>query len=138
MTPRQIELIQESFQHHVRPIAAAAGKLFYGRLLELDPSLRPMFRDIDGQGRKLMQVMGAAVGMLRRPDDFFATVTELGHRHVAYGVRQEHFHTVGAALLWTLERGLGEAFTPEVRDAWVALYDAITWIMCRAAGKAAA
>jgi len=137
MTSRQIELIEQSFQL-VKPIAAEAGKMFYARLFQLDPSLRALFSDVDGQSRKLMQMIGVAVGMLRRPNELAPAIAELGRRHAGYGVRDEHFHVVGGALVWTLEQGLGEAFTPEVRDAWVALYDTITSLMQRAASKAAA
>jgi hemoglobin-like flavoprotein len=137
MTPKQIELIEKSFQS-VKPIADAAGRMFYGRLIELDPSLRPMFRDVNEQARKLMQVIGTAVAMLRRPEELFPIVEDLGRRHVTYGVTDAHYQAGGAALVWTLEQGLGDAFTPEVRDAWVAMYDAITWVMRQGARRAAA
>ena len=123
MNSRQIELVQESFSK-VQPIAVEAARLFYKRLFELDPSLRPMFRgDIEEQGRKLMQIMGVAVGSLRQWDKIRPAVEAMGQRHAGYGVRDEHYGTVAAALLWTLEQGLGkENFTDEVQDAWVAMY----------------
>lgn len=96
---------------------------FYGRLFELDPSLRPMFKgDLTEQGRKLMQVITFAVRSLKNLDAIVPAVEALGIRHVAYGVKAEHYDTVGAALLWTLGQGLGDAFTPEVKDAWPAVY----------------
>src|SRR5215813_72188 len=101
MTSRQVELIEKTFQS-IRPIADEAGKMFYNRMLELDPSMRPMFHDLENQGRKLMQVIGAAVGMLRKPDDLFPIVEELGRRHATYGVTDAHYQAGGAALVWTL------------------------------------
>ena len=129
MTPDQKLLVQESFRR-VAPIADTAAELFYARLFELDPSLRSLFRaDIREQGRKLMQVLAVAVNGLDNLDALVPTVQALGRRHAAYGVRPEHFDTVGAALLWTLERGLGAAFTPEVRDAWAAVYELLSSVM---------
>jgi len=137
MTPKQIESIEKSFLS-VKPIAQEAGRMFYERLFKLDPSLRPMFDDVENQARKLMQMIASAVALLRKPDELFPIVEELGRRHVRYGVADSHYQTVGAALIWTLEQGLGDAFTPEVRDAWVAMYDAVTWVMRHGARKAAA
>jgi hemoglobin-like flavoprotein len=139
MTPKQIELVQVSFKM-VQPIAGEAAQLFYNRLFEIDPSLRPMFRgDMGEQGRKLMQIIGVAVGSPRRMEQILPAVEDMGRRHAGYGVREEHYATVGEALLWTLDKGLGEAFTHEVRDAWVAMYELVTTAMKRgAAGIAAA
>src|SRR6266487_2270126 len=122
MTPEQMVLVQESFRL-VEPIADTAAELFYKRLFELDPSLRVLFpEDMRAQRRNLMQMLTIAVRGLRRLDAIVPAIQALGRRHAGYGVRPEHFDTVGAALLWTLAQGLGPAFTPEVRDAWVALY----------------
>jgi hemoglobin-like flavoprotein len=120
MTPAQKTLVQRTFAQVV-PIADTAAALFYGRLFESDPALRPLFKgDIVEQGRKLMQMIGVAVNGLDRLDRIVPAVQQLGIRHVAYGVKEEHYSTVAAALLWTLEQGLGPDFTPEVRDAWTA------------------
>jgi hemoglobin-like flavoprotein len=137
MNSRQIELVQQSFSK-VQPIAVEAARLFYQRLFELDPSLRPMFRgDIEEQGRKLMQIIGVAVGSLRQWDRIAPAVEEMGQRHAGYGVRDEHYGTVATALLWTLEQGLGkEQFTDEVRDAWIAMYGMVTEAMQRGAAVA--
>ena len=133
MTPRQIELVQASFKQ-VQPIAVEAARLFYERLFEIDPSLRPMFRgDLEEQGRKLMQMIGVAVGSLRRLEQIVPAVEDLGRRHAGYGVRDEHYATVAAALLWTLEAGLGEEFTPETRAAWAAMYEVVAAAMKRGA-----
>lgn len=122
MTPRQITLVQETFDA-VQPIAVEAATMFYDRLFALDPSLRRLFRgDIQEQGRKLMQAIALVVQGLRAPDAILPAVTALGARHRGYGVEPEHYPTVGAALLWTLEQGLGAAFTPQVKDAWAAAY----------------
>jgi len=138
MNARQIALVQSSFTR-VAPIAETAAELFYQRLFELDPSLRPMFRgDMKDQGKKLMAMLGSVVGGLRNLDRIVPGVRALGARHVDYGVRDEHYDTVGAALLWTLGQGLGEAFTDDVRDAWTAAYTLLATTMKDAAAEAAA
>ncbi len=138
MNARQIALVQSSFTR-VAPIAETAAELFYQRLFELDPSLRPMFRgDMKDQGKKLMAMLGSVVGGLRHLDRLVPGVRALGARHVDYGVRDEHYDTVGAALLWTLDQGLGDAFTDDVRDAWTAAYTLLATTMKDAAAEAAA
>ena len=133
MTPEQKCLVQSSFAH-VLPIADTAARLFYGRLFELDPSLRPMFHgDMTEQGKKLMDMLRVAIAGLDRLDRLVPAVQALGRRHVAYGVRDEHYATVAAALLWTLEQGLGDRFTPAHRDAWVAVYTILATTMQEAA-----
>src|SRR5215212_6808084 len=113
MTPEQKRLVQESFEQ-LKPIAHTAGRLFYIRLFDLDPSLSRLFKnDLDEQSRKLMQMLGMAVKGLDRPHELMPAVEALGRRHINYGVEDRHYETVGKALLWTLDKGLGEAFTPE-------------------------
>lgn len=137
MNSKQIQLIRESFAL-VQPLADSVAEAFYRRLFELDPSLRAMFPpSLTEQGRKLMQMLGAAVGLLDRPHALVPALEALGRRHAGYGVRDEHYETVGAALLWTLERGLGPGFTPEVREAWTALYQVVATTM-QAAARAGA
>ena len=129
MNPNQIHLVQASFAR-VQPIAAQAAALFYGRLFELDPSLRALFRnDLEKQGQMLMSMIGGAVRGLRQPAQLVPTLRQLGARHADYGVTDAHYATVGGALLWTLEQGLGEAFTQEVREAWAAAYDLLAGAM---------
>jgi len=138
MTLKQIQLIKETFAM-VAPSADAVAAAFYARLFELDPSLRPMFpASLDDQGRKLMQVLGAAVGMLDRPQALIPVLESLGRRHAGYGVRDEHYDTVGAALLGTLAQGLGAAFTTEACEAWAALYQLVATTMQNAARAGAA
>ena len=133
MTPEQIMLVQTSFAQ-VLPIADTAAVLFYQRLFELDPSLRPMFRgDMHEQGHKLMSMLKLAVNGLTRLDQLVPAVQNLGRRHVGYGVRDEHYDTVASALLWTLRLGLGTAFTPAVEEAWVSAYTLLASTM-KAAG----
>ena len=133
MTPQQKQLVQATFAK-VAPIADEAAALFYGRLFELDPSLRPMFTtDLTEQGRKLMRMIGMAVNGLDRLDELVPVVRQLGARHAGYGVRDEHYTTVATALVWTLEQGLGPDFTPEVKDAWVAVYGVLATTMKDAA-----
>lgn len=122
MTPRQKELVQTSWAQVV-PIADTAASLFYGRLFEIDPSLKPMFTsDIKEQGKKLMAMITVAVRGLDDLGALVPAVQTLGKRHAGYGVKDEHYATVAAALLWTLEKGLGEAWNDEVKEAWVVVY----------------
>ena len=136
LTVRQKELVQGTFAS-IATIADDAAVLFYQRLFELDPSLRPMFRgDMSEQRKKLMQMITAAVKGLDRLEQLVPVVQDLGRRHAGYGVRDSHYETVGAALLWTLEAGLGKAFTPEVKEAWTAVYGLLSTTMKDAARDA--
>ena len=135
LTLMQVELVQSSFAI-IAPIADDAAALFYRRLFEIDPSLEPMFKgEMAEQRRKLMQMLTAAVKGLPRLDRLVPVVEDLGRRHAGYGVADEHYDTVGAALLWTLEKGLGTAFTPEVKEAWVTVYVLLATTMKNAAAK---
>ena len=123
----------------VETIADEAASLFYGRLFELDPALKPLFRgDMAAQGKKLMQTIGVAVASLDKLGEVVPAVQALGRRHVGYGVTDAHYDTVGAALLWTLEQGLGAAFTDEVAEAWALTYGALASVMMEAAAEVAA
>ena len=133
MTPQQIQAVQTSFGK-LEPVINQAAMLFYDRLFQLDPSLWDMFHSTrTEQARKLAHVLTVVVKSLNRPEQILGTVQELGRRHVGYGVRDEHYDNVGEALLWTLEVGLGEAFTPEVSDAWAAAYTMLATVMQEAA-----
>ncbi|HET9520442.1 MAG TPA: globin family protein [Candidatus Limnocylindrales bacterium] len=139
MTPRQQQLIQTSFGQ-VAPIADQAAIIFYDRLFELDPSIRPMFAhtDMPAQRRNLMQTLTVVVKSIDRLETIVPAVEALGRRHAGYGVQPSHFATVGAALLDTLSVGLGESFTPEVRDAWATAYGILADVMIGAMGHEAA
>ncbi len=138
MTPEQIDLVQESFKKVV-PIKETAAELFYNRLFEVDPSLRALFKgDIAEQGKKLMAMLGTAVGGLKSPETILPAVQDLGARHAGYSVKPEYYETVGGALVWTLEQGLGEDFTDDVKDAWIAAYTLLSSVMIEAAAKEAA
>ena len=129
VTQAQKALVQESFAQ-VAPIADKAAELFYDRLFEIDPELRILFKgDMAEQRRKLMQTLQFAVAGLNTPDQLVPAVQELGRRHKDYGVCDADYDTVGAALLWTLEQGLGTGFTDEVRDAWTAVYGLLAGVM---------
>jgi hemoglobin-like flavoprotein len=129
VTSTEITLVKDSFRKIV-PIADQAAALFYARLFELDPSLRALFRgDMTEQGRKLMAIIATAVAALERIEMIVPMVQQLGLRHVGYGVREKHYTTVGDALLWTFEKGLGPDFTPAVRDAWTRLYSLLARTM---------
>jgi hemoglobin-like flavoprotein len=138
ITLEQKTLVQTTFAK-VAPIADSAAAMFYARLFELDPALRPLFTtDLTEQGRKLMQMIAIAVNGLDRLDDLVLAVRQLGIRHRRYGVRDEHYDTVAVALLWTLERGLGADFTPAAREAWTAVYLVLAATMKEAAASVAA
>jgi hemoglobin-like flavoprotein len=133
MTPQQVVEVQTSFAK-VAPIAEQAAALFYGRLFETEPETRALFRgDMDVQGQKLMAAITAVVTNLGEIETIAPVVRDLAKRHVAYGVRPEHYALVGAALLWTLEQGLGAEFTPAVAAAWTAAYGALSEMMIVAA-----
>lgn len=137
MQTQHIQAVRSSFQL-VQPMAAQAAELFYAHLFSADPALRALFRgDMAHQGERLMTMIGAAVGLLDRPDALVPVLQKLGARHVGYGVDDAHYATVGDALLLTLEQGLGDAFTPETRAAWVALYGIVSSTMIEAARDAA-
>lgn len=133
MDARSKQLVQDSWTK-VEPIADVAATLFYDRLFELDPALRALFpsRDLGEQKKKLMQTLTIAVRGLDRLDQLTPALEALGRRHVGYHVKDRHYDTVGQALLWALEQGLGAGFTPEVRDAWAATYDLVASVMQRA------
>jgi hemoglobin-like flavoprotein len=138
MTPEQIELVQQSFRS-VLPIRDAAAAIFYRRLFELDPALRRMFpADLSTQGSKLMTSLGFVVQGLANPERIVPAVQGLARRHVGYGVQESHYATVGQALLGTLAEGLGDAFTPQLRDAWAAAYALLSGVMIAAATEHAA
>jgi len=130
---KTIALVQASWQQ-VTPIATEAAALFYRNLFAADRTLETLFKgDMHTQGEKLMQMIGVAVGKLDRTDVLIPVLEGLARRHVAYGVEEAHYATVGAALLDTLEQGLGAAFTPEVRAAWTTVYGVMSDVMTSAA-----
>jgi hemoglobin-like flavoprotein len=136
LTVAQKDLVQDSFTS-IATIADDAAILFYQKLFELDPSLKPMFPgEMAGQRKKLMQMLTAAVKGLDRLEQLVPVVKDLGRRHGGYGVKESHYDTVGAALLWTLEAGLGRNFTPEVKEAWTAVYGLLATTMKEAARDA--
>jgi len=122
MTPDQIKAIQESFTK-VAPVSEQAAALFYGRLFEIAPAVKPLFRgDMHEQGRKLMATLAVVVNGLSNLETILPAANALAKRHVAYGVKAADYEPVGAALLWTLERGLGKEWTPDLAVAWTAAY----------------
>lgn len=137
MTPEQIVLVKQSWAQVV-PISDQAAELFYGRLFELNPAYRDLFTgDMKSQGKKLMTMINTAVTSLDRLDSIVPAVQDLGKRHVGYGVKDADYDTVAVALLWTLEQGLGDAFTPEVKAAWTLTYTTLANVMIEASKEAA-
>jgi len=135
MTPEQVKLVQDSFAK-VAPIADEAAGLFYDRLFVIAPDVRSLFPDdLSAQKKKLMQMLASAVTNLHQVEKIIPAVQDLGRRHVGYGVTANHYEPVGAALLWTLEQGLGPAFTPQVKEAWVETYATVADAMKTAASE---
>ena len=129
MTPDQVKLVQQSFAK-VAPISETAAVLFYDRLFEIAPQVRAMFpADMTEQRKKLMAMLAAVVNGLANLDSILPAASALAKRHVAYGAKAEHYPVVGSALLWTLEKGLGEAWTSELADAWTAAYRTLSGFM---------
>ena len=87
------------------------------------------------QKKKLMQTLAFCVNGLTKLDEIVPAVKELGQRHVGYRVAEEHYDSVGAALLWTLEQGLGEAFTDDVKSAWTTVYTVLSTTMKEGAAE---
>lgn len=136
VTDRQRTLVQTTFQT-ISPIADDAAVLFYQRLFEIAPELRPMFSEnMTEHRRQVMQIIAAAVKGLDRFDQLISTVRDLGRRHVGYGVQEKHYDLYGQAILWALEMGLGAAFTAEVREAWTAVYGVLSTTMKEGAREA--
>lgn len=133
MTPDTVRIVQDSWSQ-VAAAGPAAATLFYEQLFAEDPTLRALFRSpLDEQGARLLQMLGMAVAGLAEPQRLLPSLRALGQRHVHYGVRDEHYASVGAALLRTLQLALGEAFTPAVRAAWTEVYGVVAQAMREAA-----
>jgi hemoglobin-like flavoprotein len=136
MNSDQKRLVRETWKQ-VMPIADTIADLFYRRLFQIDPATRELFRatDMFAQRKKLLQTLGFAISGLDNLDVLLSTVEDLGRRHAHYGVTDAHYDSVGAALLWTLEQGLGGAWTPEVEEAWAEVYGLISAVMRGAAER---
>ena len=130
------QIIQNSWQK-VIPIADTAAGLFYRRLFEIDPEIKPFFQatDMVEQRKKLIQALSLVVNSVNQVEKVVPTLQELGRRHLSYGVRDEHYDTVGAALLWTLEQGLGAQWNAEVESAWTEAYTLVAGVMKAAAAE---
>ena len=136
ITPEQRALVQQTWQQVV-PIADTAARVFYNRLFEIDPQLRVMFDRVEmkSQRRKLIQALAMVVDRLDRIEELVPVIEALGRRHATYGVSDEHYETVGAALIWTLEKGLGKAWSEEVKAAWTEVYVLLSKVMRGAAAE---
>jgi len=138
MTPEQVTMVKDTWAQ-VAPISEQAAELFYGRLFELNPDYKSLFKgEMKNQGKMLMSMLNTAVTSLDKLDAIVPAVQALGKRHVDYGVVAEDYDTVGAALLWTLDKGLGDAFTDEVKDAWTETYTTLATVMIEASKEVAA
>ena len=136
MTPELVKLVQDSFAKVV-PIAGKAADIFYDRLFKIAPEVRPLFpSDLTEQKKKLIQMLATAVTNLHQVEKIVPAVQDLGRRHAGYGVTDAHYAPVGEALIWTLDKGLGPAFTPEVKGAWLGAYTTLAGVMQDAARTA--
>lgn len=137
MKPETEHLVKESWTWF-EPVAEQSAAYFYEKLFELDPGARPLFArtNMEAQGRKVMQMFAEIVRILDQPEALVNEVADLGRRHVHYGVQDDEYDSVGTALLWTLEQGLGPAFTPEVRNAWTEAYQLVAALARRGAARA--
>ncbi len=135
MTPEQVKLVQDSFKK-VAPIADQASDIFYAKLFEIAPEVRSLFpEDMSEQKGKLMGMLATAVNNLHQVETIIPAVQDLGRRHVNYGVTADQYKPVGEALIYTLETGLGDDFTPEVKEAWVTTYVTLQKVMTDAAAE---
>jgi nitric oxide dioxygenase len=133
MTPEQVQIVRLTFAQIVSN-KDQIGRQFYDRLFAIAPEVKPLFNgDMEAQSRKLIDTLALAIGTIRDIPTLKSTLEALAQRHVAYGVRDEHYDKVGEALLWTLKQNLGPAFTPHAREAWATLYDTVAGIMRDAA-----
>jgi hemoglobin-like flavoprotein len=136
VTPQQVELVKKTWVMVV-PISDKAAELFYGRLFELEPEYRAMFKgDMMDQGKKLMKTINIAVESLDDVEPLIPTLKQMGADHAGYGVKERDYNVVGASLLWTLEQGLGDAYTDEVKNAWGAVYEVLASVMKEGAAEA--
>lgn len=137
MTTEQVHLVRKSFAEVAR-LQHVAALIFYKRLFEVEPRLRPLFKnDIEEQSRKLTDMLAALISMLERSDTLVRELQAMGARHAGYGVQESHYATVGGALLDMLAEVLGDGYRPEVKDAWVALYTVVADTMIAGAREAA-
>jgi len=134
MSPEQKTLVKSTWGRVV-PIADAAASMFYDRLFEIDASTRSLFKnaDMSEQRKKLVRALATVVNGLDNLAPLVPALENLGKSHVGYGVTDKHYDSVGAALLWTLEQGLKDAWTPAAKDAWTAAYGAVAGVMLGAA-----
>jgi len=137
MTQKQVELVKATWTLVATMDPVVVGGLFYNRLFEIAPQLKHMFRgEMPEQSKKLMAMIGFVINKLDKLDDIIAEVAKLGQRHGGYGVKPDHYTIVGSALIWTLEKGLGEVWTEQVKIAWVDCYTILSEAMINAAAEA--
>ncbi len=136
--PRKAYLIRKSFAV-VEARGSLAALVFYRRLFEAFPSVRPLFKnDIEEQAKKLTDMLASLISLLDRGGALMAELHEMGARHATYGVKDAHYPAVGQALMEMLDEVLGKDFTPEVREAWSELYAAVVTAMRDGAAAAGA
>lgn len=129
LSAAEIALVRSSFER-IKPEPEAAAAMFYARLFEIAPETQPLFRsDMDVLGRKFMQTLAVIVATLDDMQAIRPSVNSLAKRHVGYGVTAQHYALAGAALLWMIERRLGEAWTAQTAEAWQNAYRMLSGVM---------
>ncbi|MFK7967323.1 MAG: globin family protein [Burkholderiaceae bacterium] len=133
MTPEQKQIVKDTWAQ-VLPIKDAAADMFYGRLFEQYPEVRPYFKsDMKGQGEKLMTMLNQAVMSLDHIEKLIAPLHQAGLAHKGYGVHASDYDKVGECFLWTLSQGLGDAYTADVAEAWTVTYQTLSSVMIEGA-----
>jgi hemoglobin-like flavoprotein len=139
MTPQQIDLVRSTWRQVAKLPMETVGELFYGRLFEVAPEVKPLFTSpVPEQSRKLLMMVGFVVSKLDKLEELVADVQALGRRHADYKVEPEHYTIVGSTLLWTLEQGLGEAWTDDAEEAWATAYTILSSVMIEASSEVVA
>jgi hemoglobin-like flavoprotein len=134
LTSKQKRLVQQSFES-IKDYSTSLTKLFYGRLFEIRPEIRPMFKiSLDDQSRKLLDMLVVIIEAL---DDFEALrprLVELGRKHVQYGVKPEHYDLVRTSLVWAIGQALELEFDAETKAAWNQMLTVVAETMLEGAG----
>jgi hemoglobin-like flavoprotein len=134
MTAAQILIVKKTWKIFRGISPATIGDLFYSKLFTDNPALRKMFpADMDQQYQKLIDMLNAIVIRLDKLDELTEDIAAMAQRHVDYAVKPAHYKLVGNALLWTLQKGLGNDWNGEVGDAWSACYSMLAETMMRSA-----
>jgi hemoglobin-like flavoprotein len=131
MTTNTIDLVKNSWALVAKIDMETVGGLFYNKLFEIAPEVKPMFSRsvMPEQSKKLLGMLSYVISKLDRLDDILDEVKKLALRHNVYGVKAAHYTAVGTALLWTLEQGLDTYWNNELEVAWTEVYTVLSGAM---------